>query len=255
MGGYVLCQCHALASDRVGWLLHCQWQVFCYHLYCLQLVHVAHHPCALGDVALYGMCQCVHAGSSREALGQRVHQFGVDDGNGRYVVGVYAHHLCLALLVDDYIVDGDLRSGTCGCGHGYDGDALVLGRGATLKADHVGKLRVVGHYAYAFGRIHAGTSADGYQAVGPACLECLYALLHVGHGGVGLDLAVYLVWERCLVQDVGHHLGSPHFYQSLVATYQGLVQSHAFQYGRQFLARTCSEIRYLVENKSLCHSC
>ena len=248
-----MCQCHAFTSHGVGGFFNSQWQVLGYHLDGLQFVHVAHDPGTLGDVAFDGVGECVHACGGGQSLGQGVHEFGVNNGHGWDVVGVIAHHLGLTLFVDDDVVDGHL--GACaGCGgQRDDGDRLVFGGCAALKAHHIGKLRVVGHDADAFGGVHAGATTDGDNAVGTALLECLHTLLHVGHGGVRLDFAVNLVGETCCIQHVGHHFGGAHLDESLVATYQRFRQIHAVQHFWQLLAGASTEVGHFVQNKSLCH--
>ena len=195
----------------------------------------------------------IHAGGGCQALGQAVHQFGVYNGHGRDVVGIHAYHLCLTLLVDNYIINSHLGTCASGGGQGDDGHTLVFGGGNAFERHDVGKLRVVGHDADTFGGVHARSASDGNQAVGSAGLEGLYALLHIGDSGVGLDFAVYLVGERCLVEHISHHLGGTHLYQTFVRGHQRLLQAHAVQHFRQFLAGSGSEVGHFVQNKSLCH--
>ena len=52
------------------------------------------------------MCQGVHAGSSREALGQRVHQFGVDD-DGIVVNNIQFGNILLVLVFEHERVGAD----------------------------------------------------------------------------------------------------------------------------------------------------
>ena len=59
----------------------------------LQVEHVRELPGALGDVALDGVGQGVHAGGGGEALGHGGHHVGVDDGHDGDVVGVDADEL------------------------------------------------------------------------------------------------------------------------------------------------------------------
>ena len=45
-------------------------------------------------------------------------------------------------------------------------------------------------------QIHGGAAADGNDAVRLRSLKCGHAVLHIGDGGVGLDIAVHAV--RCV---------------------------------------------------------
>ena len=55
--------------------------------------------------------------------------------------------------------------------------------------------------------IHGGTAADGHDAVCLSSLEGGHAVLHIGDGGVGLDLAVDSVGKTGGIQQVGDLLG------------------------------------------------
>ncbi len=99
------------------------------------------------------MGQGVHTGCSGEGGGERVHQFGVNDGYGGDVVGVDAYHLFLLLLVDNHIVDSGFGGGAGGGGESYDGHALMACGGAAFKRNDVGKFGVVDDDADAFGGI------------------------------------------------------------------------------------------------------
>ena len=57
--------------------------------------HIRHLPGALGDVALNGMGQRVHAGGGRQALGHGGHHVGVDHGHFGNVMGIHAHEFAL----------------------------------------------------------------------------------------------------------------------------------------------------------------
>ena len=67
---------------------------------------------------------------------------------------VNADHLAVLLHVGDNVVDGDLRGGACGGGHGDDGHALILGGCNALERTHVGEFGIVDDNAYRLGGIH-----------------------------------------------------------------------------------------------------
>ena len=84
---------------------------------------------ALGDVALNGVGQGVHAGSCGQALGHAGHHIGVDNGDLGDVVGVHADELALLLDIGDDVVDRDLGSGAGGGGHRNGEHGVLLGGG------------------------------------------------------------------------------------------------------------------------------
>ena len=149
----------------------------------------------------------IHARRCREALGQRIHQFGVDDSHAGDVIGIHTDHLGLARLIDDDIVDCRLGCRAGRGGKGDDGQRLFLGVGDALQRDDVAELRVVDNDADALGGVHARTAADGHDEVGSGGLAGCYAGLDIGDGGVGLDVIKDLVCYAGLVHDIEHHLG------------------------------------------------
>ena len=200
------------------------------------------------------MCQRIHAGGGSERLGQRVHQFRVDNGHGRNVVGIDAHHFLLFLLVDNHIVDGHFSACSCCGGQCDDRHRLVGGGSATFERHHIGKVGIGHHDSDTFGRVHRRTTANGNDTVGSRCLESLHALLHIGNGWVGFDFAIHLIGKSGFVEHVGHHFCCAHLQQSFVGSHQCLVQVKAFQHIGQLFACTCSKIRYFVKNKSVHHN-
>ena len=117
--GDILGHCHAVAGFGVRRFVDSCRKIAVDHVDSLDLEHVAHFPSALGDEAFYGVGQRVHAGGCRQAAGKGVHQFGIDDSYGGYVVGIHAHHLLLVLFVGDHVVYGDF-GGCAGGGRECD---------------------------------------------------------------------------------------------------------------------------------------
>ena len=161
----------------------------------------------------------------------------------------------MLLLVDDHIVDSGLGSRSCGGGQSDDGHRLVLCGSTSLQAYHVGKLRIVGHYAYSLGSIHAGATADGNDKVGARSGKGIHSLLDVRHGGVGLHLAVYLIGDAGLVQYVGHHLGYTKLHKTLVGHHQCFLQTQSMGYLGQLLACAGTEVGYFIQDKTVYHNC
>ena len=196
----ILTESHALAS--LGSVFNGSAKRLRDYLDCLEVEHIAHCPCALGDVALDSVGQSVHACCGGQTFGHGGHHVGIDNGDHRNVVNVDADHLAVLFGVGDNIVYRDF---CCSSRRGRDGDyrnALVLCRRNALKASDIGELGVLDDYADSFRGVHRGAAADSYDAVCAARLECLNAGLNVLNGRVGLDLAEHLVCDASVVQNI-----------------------------------------------------
>ena len=249
--GDVLAQSHALAA--FGGVFHSAPQGFGDDFNGLQVEHVRELPGALGDVALDGVGQSVHAGGGGEALGHGGHHVGVNNGHHGDVVGVHADELAVLLHVGDDVVDGDLRGGAGGGGHSDDGQAGVLGVGGALQGAHVGELGVGDDDADGLGGIHGGAAANGDDVIGLGGLGSLHAVLHVLNGGVGLDFGVDLIGQPGGVQHVGDLLGDAELQQVGVGAEQGLLQAAAGHFPGNLLNSALAVIRPLIQNKTVCH--
>ena len=75
----------------------------------------------------------VHTGSGSQALRHRVHQFWVNDSDGRNIVRVNTYHLLLGIFVDDYVVDGNFGSSTCSSWQSESRNSLLLGVSYTFQ--------------------------------------------------------------------------------------------------------------------------
>ena len=196
----VLAQSHALAAFRG--VLHGAAQALTDELDGFQMEHIRNDAVALGDVALNGVGQRVHARSGGQSLGHGSHHIRVHNGDLGDIVGIHADELPLLLHIGDDVVDGDLSSRTGGGGHSDGEHSVLLGGGHTLQRTHIGELGVVDDDADGLGRIHGGAAADGHDAVCLSGLEGCHAVLHISDGGVGLDLAVNGVGKACSIQQV-----------------------------------------------------
>ena len=208
---------------------------------------------ALGDVALNGVGQGVHASGGGQALGHAGHHIRVNDCDLGDVVGVNADELALLLDIGDNIVDGDLGSGA-GCGgHGDGKDRMLLGGGYALKTADIGELRVVDDDADGLCGIHRGAAADGDDAVSLGSLKGGNAVLNILDGGVGLDLAVNSVGKTGGIQQVGDLLGDAELDQIGVRADKSLFVTAGGQLGNDILDRTVAVIRDRVQNNTTCH--
>ena len=239
---HILCHCHAVAALGVGGLFDGDGEVLVDHGDGLEFEHVAQFPCPFGDETFDGMRHGIHACGSCEALGEGVHEFGIDDGDTRNVVGVDAYHLLLLLLVDDDIVDGGFGSSTSRGGQCNDGHGLLLGVRNALKRDDVLEFGIVAYDAHTLCGVHGAATADGDDEVSPRLLEGSNALLDIRDGGVGLHLVENGIGNAGLVEHVKHHLCNPELHQALVGDDECLVESETCHNSGQLLACTGTEV-------------
>ena len=250
--GDVLAQSHTLAALRG--VLHGTAQVLADELDGFQMEHVGDRAVALGDITLDGMGQCIHTGGSGQALGHGGHHIGVHHGDLRDVVGVHADELALLLHIGDDVVDGDLSRSTGGGGHGNGKHSVLLGGSHTFQRAHIRELGVVDDDADGLCGIHGGAAADGHDAVCLSSLEGCHAVLHVGDGGVGLDLAVNSVGEVCSIQQVGDFLGHAKLDQIGVRADKSLLVAAGGQLGNDVLNGTVAMVGNGVQNNAISHN-
>ena len=216
--------------------------------------HICHFPGCLGGVALNGVGQGIHTGGGGQPLGHGGHHIRVDDGDYGHIVGVNADEFSLALHVGDHVVDGHLCGGS-GCGgNGNDGNTGVLCGSGALKASHILKFRVGDDDADGLGRIHGGAAADGYNVVRASCFKCLYAVLHVLNGGIGLDVGVDLIGQSGLLQHIRHLGGHAKADQVRIGAYKGFFECPRLGLICNFLNRAGAVVRSFVQHDSVCHN-
>ena len=249
--GDVLAQSHALTAFRG--VLHGTAQVLADELDGFQMEHVGDRAVALGDITLDGMGQCVHTGGSGQALGHGGHHIGVHHGDLRDIVGVHADELALLLHIGDDVVDGDLSSRTGSGGHRDGEHGVLLGGSHTLQRADVCKLRVVDDDADGLGRVHGGTAADGHDAVCFGSLESGHTILHIGNGGVGLDLTVHAVGKVCGVQQVGDLLGDAELDQVGVRADECLFVAAGSELRHNVLDGTMAMVGNGIQNDAISH--
>ena len=208
---------------------------------------------ALGDVALDGVGQSVHAGGSGQALGHGGHHIGVNHSDLGDIVGIHTDELALLLHIGDDVVDGDLGS-SAGGGGNSDGEHRVLlgGSNAFQRAD-IRKLGVIDDDADGLCGIHGGAAADGHDAVSLSSLESGHAVLHVGDGGVGLDLAVNSVGKVCGIQQVGDLFGNAKLDQGGVGADESLLVAAGGQLGNDVLDCAVAVVGNSVQYNTTCH--
>ena len=216
--------------------------------------HIAHCPCALGDVAFDGVGESVHTRRSREALGHGAHHIGIDDGDDGDIVHVDADHLAVLFRVRDDVVDGDFRRGACRRGNGDDGHALIFGGSDALERADIGEFGVGDDDADRLSGIHRGAAADGDDAVCTALLERFHARLHVLDRRVRLDLRIDLVSDARVFEDVGHLLGDAELQKVGVGADEALLKAPALDFRRDLLDRALAVIARFIEYKTVCHN-
>jgi len=248
----VLAQGHALAP--VLRVLHGAAQMRGDEADGLEMEHVAHLPGTLGDEALDGVGQSVHAGRGGEAPRHGGHHLRVDDRDLGDVVRVDADEFALLLHVGDDVVDRDLGRGSGGGGHGNGEGGVVLRVGDALEAHHVGELGVLDDDADRLRGVHGRAAADGDDAVGPGGLERAHTGLDVFNGGVGLDVGVELVGDLRPVQHVQHLLGDAELHEIGVGADKGFFTAAGSQLMRDLGDRAGAVVRDGVENNAIGHS-
>ena len=209
---------------------------------------------ALGDVTLDGVGQSVHTGGGGQALGHGGHHIGIDHSDLGDIVGVHADELALLLHIGDDVVDGDLSRSTGGGGHGNGEHSVLLGGSHAFQRAHIRELGVVDDDADGLCGIHGGTAADGHDAVCLSSLEGCHAVLHIGDGGVGLDLAVNSVGEVCSIQQVGDFLGHAKLDQIGVRADKSLLVAAGGQLGNDVLNGTVAMVGNGVQNNAISHN-
>ena len=131
---------------------------------------------------------------------------------------------------------------------------MLLGGSNALQRTHIGELRVVDDDADGLCGVHGGAAADGHNAVSFCCLESSHAVLHIGDGGVGLDLAVHAVSETGSVQQVGDLLGDTELDQVGVRADESLLVAASGQFGNNVLDGTVAMVRNAVQNNTISHN-
>ena len=200
------------------------------------------------------MGQGIHTGGSSQAGRHGAHHIRIHNGNFGDIVGIHTDKLALLLHICDHIVDGYLCCGTGSGGHSNGEYRVVLGGGHTLQAAHVGKLRVAGDDAYGLGSIHSRTAADGYDAVCARSLERSNTVLYILDGGIGLDVAVYLIGEGSGIQQAGHLFGDAEADQIRVGADKGLFIAAGSQLRQNIFHGALAVIGNCVQYDTVCHN-
>ena len=209
---------------------------------------------ALGDVALDGVGQSVHAGGGSQTLGHGGHHIGVNHSDLGDVVGIDADELALLLDIGDDVIDGDFGRSTGGGGHGDGEDGVLLGGRDTFQRADIRELRVVDDDADSLCGVHGRAAADGHDAVCLSSLEGRHAVLHIGDGGVGLDLAVHSVGKVCRIQQVGDFLGHAELDEVGVGADERLLVAAGGQFGNDVLDGTVAMVGNGIQYDTISHN-
>ena len=250
--GNVLPQSHALAALRG--VLYSAAQALADQLDGFQMEHIGNDAMTLGDVALDGVGQRIHTGGSGQTLGHGGHHIGVDHSDLGDIVGVHADELALLLHIGDDVVDGDLGSSTGSGGHCNGEHRVLLGGGNAFQRADVRKLGVIDNDADGLCGIHGGAATNGHDAVSLGSLEGSHAVLYVGDGGVGLDLAVNSVGKVCGIQQVGDLFGNAKLDQVGVGADESLLVATGGQLGNDVLDSTVAVVGDGIQNNAVSHN-
>ena len=207
-----------------------------------QMEHIGHFPCSFCGVALDSVGQSVHTGGSGQSFRHGGHHLRINNCDDRHVVRVNAYEFTFSLYVGDNVVDGNLCSSTC-CGRNSDDRyAGILGRCSALKASDILELRVCDDDTDGFGSIHGRTAADCDQIISAGCLESFYAVFYVFDGRVWFDVAVKLIVQSVLGQDIGYFGSNVEFYQIRVRAYECFFEAVCLCLVCDFSDSACSVI-------------
>ena len=144
--------------------------------------------------------------------------------------------------------------GSTGGGGDSDGkDGVLLGGSDAFQRAHIGELGVVDDDADGLCGVHGRAAADGHDAVSLCGLESGHAVLHIGDGGVGLDLTVDGVGEVCSVQQVGDLLGDAELEKVGVRADESLLVAAGGQLGNDVLDSAVAMIRNSIQNDTISH--
>ena len=131
---------------------------------------------------------------------------------------------------------------------------MLLGGGNALQRAHISKLGVVDDDADGLCSVHGGAAADGHDAISFCGLERSHAVLHVGDGGVGLDLAVHAVSETGSIQQVGDLLGDAELDQVRVRADESLLVAAGGQFRNDVLNGTVAMVGNGIQNDTISHN-
>ena len=250
--GYILAEGHAFSAFLFA--LDSRTQGAGNDLDRLQMEHIRHLPRALGDVALNGVRERIHARRGGQAFGHRTHHIAVNDGDDGDIVDIHADELALLFDVGDDIVDGNFRRGACRRGYRDDRNARLFGGSDALQTAHILKLGIRDDDADRLGGIHRGTAADRDDIIGPARLERSHARLHVFDGRIGLDIRIQLVGEACFLQYIEHFIRHFKFHEVGIGADECLCQAAPLHFPGNLADRTRAVIADLVQYDSVCHN-
>ena len=124
----------------------------------------------------------------------------------------------------------------------------MLSSGRALERAYVGKLRIVDYDTHSLGRVDRRAAAEGDDEVGAGGLEGRNAVLHVGNGGVGLQIAEYLVRYVGIAEYLFDLLRHAEAYEILVGYQQGLAEAALAHFVGDHRAASGPVIRCLVQN-------
>ena len=200
------------------------------------------------------MGQCVHTGCGSQSLGHGGHHIRIHNGNSRNIIGIHADELPLFFHICDDIVDRYFCGSAGSCRNRNGGNGVVLRRSNTLQRTHICKFRIGNDNADRLCRVHRGAAANGNDSICSASLKSRYTLLHVLNGGIRLDLRVNRVCNAGIVQNVCHLCRHAKLQQIRICCNKQVPVAVAFYFTDDFLNRTFSMIRNVVQYNTICHN-
>ena len=216
--------------------------------------HIRNFPGCLCGIALDGVSQRIHTSCGGQSLWHGGHHIRVNNGNCRDIVGIHTDELPLFFHIGNDIVDGNFCGSAGCCGNSNGGNSVVLCRRNALQRTHIRKFRIGNDNADRLCGIHRRAAADGNNGIRSARLKSRYTLLHILDGGIGLDLRVNRVCNAGVVQNICHLCRHTEFQQIRVCCNKQVLIAVSFYFVDDFLNRTFSMIRNVVQYNTICHN-
>ena len=216
-----------------------------------EVEHIGKLPCALCDVTLNSVSECVHTCCGSKPLWHCWHHIRVNNCDYRNIVNINANHLSVLFNICNYIVDCYLCGSTCCCGNCDNRHSLVLCGSNSLKWTNIGKFGVVDDNADSLCCIHWRTAADCNDTISTAFLKHLNTVLNIFNCRVRLDIRVKCIFNACIFKHISNFFGNSEFYKVRVWSNKNLFKTSAVYFIRNGVNSSCSVIWCFIKYKSV----
>ena len=153
-----------------------------------EVEHIGKLPCALCDVTLNSVSECVHTCCGSKPLWHCWHHIRVNNCDYRNIVNINANHLSVLFNICNYIVNCNFSGCTCRCRNCDNRHCFVLCGGNTLKRANIRKFWIINNYADCLCRIHWRTAADCNNTICSALFKYFNTVLNILYGRIRFDV-------------------------------------------------------------------